>query len=131
MNSEFFNVYVTDKSRDLLRAWTPNNTNTNIPKIETQTSFSTNGIMNSFFVEDGSFLKLKSMVLGYSLQPALLKRVGISKLRPYIQATNLFTITKYSGLDPELVGPSSSFGIEWGSYPPNFRGYVVGLDISF
>ncbi|MEJ0103835.1 MAG: TonB-dependent receptor [Bacteroidota bacterium] len=131
VNSHFFSVYVSNKSRDLLNAWTPDNTNTGIPKIETQTSFSTNGVMNSFFIENGSYLKLKSLILGYTIKPGILKRVGISRLRPYLQATNLFTSTKYSGLDPELTGPSSAFGIDWGNYPPSFRTYVFGIDLSF
>ena len=131
VNSQFFTAYVTNKSNTILNAWTPDNTNTDIPKIETQNSFSTSGVMNSFFIEDGSYLKLKSLILGYSVNSGRLKKFGITKLRPYLQVANLFTITKYSGLDPELVGPSSNFGIDWGNYPGNFKNFVLGLDVSF
>ncbi len=130
-NSMFFGNYLGAKSKELLNAWTPENTNTSIPIIESSGSFSTLGPMNSFFVEDGSYLRLKSIILGYSLEPSKLKRFGMSKLRIYLQATNLFTITKYSGMDPELVGPSASFGIDWGNYPNNFKNFLIGLNISF
>src|SRR5205085_1333883 len=85
--------------------------------------------ISSFYVEDGSFLKCRVVQLGYTLKPTLLRRVGIDKMHIYVQATNLFTITKYSGLDPELVpslsnngtgvNQSAAFGIDYGSYPNN------------
>ena len=59
-----------------------------------------------------------------------MNRVGIDKLRVYIQATNLFTITDYSGLDPEFPGDNIGFGIDYGSYP-NTRQYVFGLNVAF
>lgn len=131
VNSHFFGVYTTNKSLDLLNAWTPQNTNTNIPKIEGASSFSTSGTMNSFFVEDGSYLRLKSLVLGYSLRPAILDRIGIRRVRPYLQATNLFTITNYTGLDPEIMNASQNFGIDWGNYPNNIRNFIVGIEVTF
>lgn len=130
-NTYFWGAYITNKNKDLLNAWTPQNTNTDIPKIETQNSFSTGGTMNSFFVENGSYLRLKSLMLGYTVRIKSLEKIGIHKLRPYLQAANLFTITKYSGLDPELIGPTSNFGIDWGNYPGNFKNYIAGVDISF
>jgi TonB-linked SusC/RagA family outer membrane protein len=131
VNTEFFGTYLSNKSTDLLHAWTPQNTNTNIPKLESVNSFSTAQVMNSFFVEDGSYLRLKSLMLGYTINSATLKKLGITRPRVYLQAANLFTLTKYSGLDPELVGPSSSFGIDWGNYPGNFQNFLLGIDISF
>ena len=87
--------------------------------------------MNSFFVEDGSYLKLKSLMLGYTIDPSALKKLGITRSRIYVQAANLFAITKYSGMDPELIGPSASFGIDFGNYPGNLQNFLVGLDLSF
>ena len=130
-NTYFWGAYITNKNRDLLNAWTPQNTNTTIPKIEAQTSFSTGGTMNSFFVENGSYLRLKSLMLGYNVRIRSFEKFGMHKFRLYLQATNLFTITKYSGLDPELLGPSSNFGIDFGNYPGNFKNYIFGLDLSF
>jgi len=130
-NTHFFGVYTTNKSLDLLNAWTPDNTGTGIPKIEGTSNFSTNGTMSSFFVEDGSYLRLKSLMLGYSIPAGTLNRIGIKKLRPYLQAANLFTITNYSGLDPEIMNASQNFGIDWGNYPNNIRNLIVGIEITF
>src|SRR5690606_32184244 len=124
--THFFSGFRGGKSNDLLNAWTPENTNTTIPKIDAVGSFSTSGASNSFYVEDGSFLKLRSLIVGYTLKPAVLQKIGVDKLRMYLQASNLFTITGYSGLDPELVGSSASFGIDHGNYPNNQRNFFFG-----
>lgn len=131
VNTHFFGTYVGGKSRDLLQAWTPENTNTTIPKVESSNSFSTAGAFNSFFVEDGSYLRLRSLILGYTPPAALLQRFGISRLRVYCQATNLFTSTKYTGLDPEMGGSSSNFGIDYGNYPNNQKTVLLGANLSF
>lgn len=125
------------KSNVLLDAWTPQNPNSKIPKAQINSSFSADGVVNSYYLENGSFLKLRSLIFGYSLEPAGLKRYSISSLRIYLQATNLFTITKYTGLDPELGSSlggsesSSSFGIDYGNYPNNQKNFIIGLNIKF
>ncbi|CAL1519058.1 TonB-dependent receptor [Chitinophaga sp. MM2321] len=131
VNTHFFGTYVGGKSKDLLDAWTPENTGATIPKVESANNFSTSGVLNSFFVEDGSYLRLRSLSLGYTLNPAVLQRIRMERLRIYCQATNLFTITKYSGLDPELGGSSASFGIDYGNYPNNQKTVLVGINLSF
>lgn len=130
---EFVGFYTSfTKSRKLLNAWTPENTNTNVPKVESVNSFSTFGAVSSYFIEDGSYLKLKSMVLGYTMTPAVLERIGISKLRLYVQAANVFTITNYSGLDPELVGGSTSVrGVDDGTYPKTELNLILGVNVTF
>ena len=80
------------------------------------------------------------MQLGYTLPATTLTRFGIDRLRVYVQAANLFTITKYSGLDPELqsinpdAGPNNpaqvTFGIDYGNYP-NQRTFLVGVNLGF
>jgi len=77
--------------------------------------------ISDFYVKDGSFAKLKTISIGYSLSPSMLKRIGLSKLRVYITGQNLFVITKYKGVDPE-IGQSSAqntldVGIDRGFYP--------------
>jgi len=129
--TNFFSTYNGGKSNVLLNAWTPENTNTNIPKIESQGSFSSSGVANSYYIEDGSYLRLRSLILGYSFNPGLLQKAGINKLRVYCQAANLFTISKYSGLDPELSGSSSAFGVDYANYPNNEQNFLLGLDVSF
>jgi len=101
-------------------------------------------IPSSFYVESGSFLKCRVAQLGYNFDPGVLKSVGVSKLHVYVQVTNLFTITKYTGLDPELVPSvanlsqggtnpqqSASSGVDWGAYPANQKTYMIGVNMSF
>ncbi len=124
-----------------VNSWTPNNTNTSIPKLRTTGGFSTDasGYANSYFISKGSYLKNKQMQIGYTLPTQLLSKVGIDRLRVYVQATNLFTITKYNGLDPELqsqpdsngnINSTFEYGIDQGNYP-HTRGYIVGLTLNF
>lgn len=127
----FMSGFRGGRSNDLLNAWTPQNLTSTIPKVEDNGGFSTAGVPNSFYIEDGSFLKLRSVILGYKISPAVLDRYNIKGLRVYVQATNLLQITKYSGLDPELGGGSSSFGIDRGNYPNNEKSFIFGLNVSF
>ena len=96
---------------------------------------STNTVPNSYFVEKGSYLRAKNLTLGYTFGG--LSKTGISRLRAYIQAANLFTVTKYSGVDPEISvnatngqNSATDFGIDEGSYA-NPRQYLLGLQVSF
>jgi hypothetical protein len=119
------------KSKRLLNAWTPENPNTMEVKIETTKTLSTASTMNSYYVENGSYLRWRSAVLGYTIKPSILERFGMSQLRAYVQASNLFTITKYSGPDPEIGGSSSAFGIDYGMYPDNEKSLIFGLNVTF
>jgi TonB-dependent starch-binding outer membrane protein SusC len=117
-------------SRDMLNRWTPTNPSNTLPRANANAVFSP---VSSRQVEDGSFLRVKSITLGYSLPKTLLKRAFISDLRIYVSSQNLFTFTKYSGLDPEVnrYGQSTlQQGIDYGSYPVN-KSYLVGLNLSF
>ncbi len=129
----FMSFYpTTNKSNELLNAWTPENTNTKIPKIETAGTESSSAVMNSFYIEDGSYLKLKSLQLGYTFSPELLQTIKLSKLRLYVQAANLFTLTKYTGLDPEFIGGGASVhGVDLGSYPNNELNVYFGVSVTF
>ena len=69
------------------------------------------------FIEDASYLKLKSVRLGYTVPKSLLDRAQIKSLRVYAQVTNLFTITGYSGLDPEYRSSGSGMGLDRGAWP--------------
>ena len=99
--------------------------------------------ISSYYVQDGSFLKCRVLQVGYAFDPTILKRIGFDKLRVSVQGTNLFTITKYKGLDPELEpsianqgGPttsrgSSAFGIDYGAYPNNQKQYTLAVNLTF
>ena len=129
-------------------SWAPDRHNAKAPITETGSYFSTQRVPNSYFVESGSYLRLKNISIGYTLPSDLLKRYSISRLRVYVQAANLFTITKYSGVDPEIgvngangqnrpndnasaaQNAATSFGIDEGSYG-NPRQYIFGLQVTF
>jgi TonB-linked SusC/RagA family outer membrane protein len=106
-----------------------------VPVLEQDANFSNTSVFNSYYMENGSFLKCRQMQIGYTIPVATLHRFGIDRCRFYLQAANLFTITKYSGLDPELQTSSSTnnsnFGIDFGNYPANQKMYNIGVDLSF
>ena len=72
---------------------------------------------------------MKNLQLGYTLPPAALNKVGIKSLRLYVQGVNLFTVTKYSGLDPELGGDDRNFGADAGNYPL-VKQFIFGLNLT-
>jgi TonB-linked SusC/RagA family outer membrane protein len=134
--TDFPQVFDGAVSKDAVyNSWTPTNLNAKVPRLERTANFSNTTQYNSYYLENGSFLRCKSMVLGYSLPSARLKKFGIDRFRLYIQAANLFTVTKYTGLDPELTGSdlkdNTNFGIDFGNYPANQKNYLVGVNISF
>lgn len=129
--THFFGTYVGAKSNALKNAWTPENTYTTIPKIENENNFSTAGVFNSYFVEDASYLRMRTLTIGYTFNPAVLERIKVNRLRVYTQAVNLFTLTGYTGLDPELAGSSASFGIDIANYPNNQRSFLLGVNLAF
>ncbi|HUX59463.1 MAG TPA: TonB-dependent receptor [Bacteroidales bacterium] len=119
------------KGKDLLyNSWTLTNTGATVPKASSIASFSTLTEISDFLLEDGSFLRMKNLQLGYTIPENLLSKVSIQSLRVYVQAVNLFTITKYSGLDPEIGGWDTSFGIDAGNYPL-VKQFLFGLNVSF
>lgn len=110
---------------EIKNAWTPTNTNTNIPRISYTDANNNFGRISDFYIEDGSFIRLKSVTLGYTVPPHMLK--GLSP-RLYLTGQNLFTITNYTGMDPE-VGLNSN-GTDVGMYPPA-RVFMLGVDFRF
>lgn len=84
---------------------------------------------SSAFVEDGSFLRMKSLQLGYNLPKSILGKAKISSVNVYLQVTNLFTLTKYSGLDPEYYSSGGTMGLDRGAWPTP-RQIMFGLSLS-
>ena len=125
--------YESNKSRDMLDAWTPTNLDAKHPRIENDNGggFSGAGQMSTYKIFDGSFFRMKSMVLGYTVPTSILEKFRAKALRIYGQAFNLFTITKYPGYDPELQGTSTLFGIDMGPYPSNQRSFLFGVNLTF
>jgi TonB-linked SusC/RagA family outer membrane protein len=83
---------------------------------------------SDFFLEDGSYFRIKTIQLGYQLPQSITRKAGIQKARVYVMANNLLTFTKYRGFDPEIGG--DSFGVDRGIYPQP-RAFFVGLNLGF
>ena len=112
-------------------SWTPTNTNTSQPIFEDVANISTNTVPNSFYVEDGSYLRMQNITLGYTLPSGVLNKAGLGRVRFSVSANNIFTITGYKGLDPGVGGAAdSNFGIDVGNYPIT-RSYNLGLSVGF
>jgi len=124
----FQGAAISERVKD---SWTPTNTSATTPIFESASNFSTNTQSNSFYVEDGSFLRLQNLTLGYTLPVAMLDKLKMNRLRVYASVNNLFTITKYNGLDPAVGGSAdTNFGIDLGNYPIT-RSYTLGVNLGF
>ena len=116
-----------NESQATLNRWTPDNTTTDIPRANNTRP----RLVYSTLIEDGSFLRLQTLTLGYQIPRSVLGRV--QDARVYLTGQNLFTATKYTGFDPEVnsVGGDARFtGIDSGAYP-RARAYNVGLNVTF
>jgi TonB-linked SusC/RagA family outer membrane protein len=116
------------------KSWRPGMTDAVLPIPRSNDVISSNP--STYYVEDGSYFRLKNVQLNYTVPATLISKAGLSKAVIYVQATNLATITKYSGLDPEVnlrnfnAGSDRQIGVDEGSYPA-FRSFNVGLSLSF
>ena len=116
----------------VLDAFTFENGGNTTPIFENISNFSTNTQANSYYVESGDHLRMANVQLAYSLPSDLLSRVNIEKAKVFVQGTNLFVITKYSGLDPTVAGDADDrFGVDSGGNPPFAAGYNLGLQVTF
>ncbi len=129
---DFWPSFQNQKSDDLLNnSWTPENPGATTPKASNKSNFSNNTQSVSYYVEDGSFFRLRNLQIGYTLPSDAIKTVGLSKARIYVQGVNLFTATKYSGIDPDVNnGGDTAFGVDFGNYPM-VKQFLVGLNVSF
>lgn len=106
--------------------WTPNSTNTDIPRANLDPLQA-----STFFIEKGDFFRINNLTLGYTLPKSVLTRYKIGKIRAFIQAQNLATITGYSGFTPEITSSSPlSGGLESSIYPTT-RTYAFGINVGF
>jgi hypothetical protein len=129
---DFWPSFQGQKSTDLLyNSWSTDNPNATTPKASNNSNFSTNTQSTSYYVEDGSFLRLRNLQVGFTLPESVASSIGLNNVRIYVQGTNLFTVTKYSGLDPDLNnGGDTAFGVDLGNYPL-VKSYFVGLHVGF
>ncbi|MGN6418421.1 MAG: SusC/RagA family TonB-linked outer membrane protein, partial [Pseudobacter sp.] len=113
-----------------LNRWTPTNPSNKYPRALAAGSLD-NGLITSNIIEDASYIRLKNIQLSYDFSNRLLKKISVKRLRLYASATNLFTITDYSGADPEAnaFGQNTTiFGIDRGGYPQS-RTFLFGINL--
>lgn len=119
-----YKLYYVDNGLDIYKRankgrtlWNPTDVTTNITQ--------------SYFIEDGSFLRCNDITLGYTIPNKIMKKIGLTKARFYVSATNLFIITGYSGYDPEVdIQTGLTCGMDYNRYPRS-RGFVFGTNITF
>ena len=124
---------------DVLGAWTEEAPSTTTPRVG-PIDYNGNFRISDYYLEDGSYLRLKTAQIGYTLTSSIAERVGIDRMRVYVGGQNLLTFTKYTGNDPEVGLPQYSgntdsyqqlqINVDYGLVP-HARVYTVGLDISF
>ena len=123
------NLPLTNRPTYYLDRWTGPGTSNSFPRVTTGATG--NNLFSDFYVEDGSFLRLQSIQLGYSLGEETLKKIQFDKLRFYVSATNLFTLTKYRGFDPTTSnGAPIGGGIDQGFYPAP-KTFLFGMNVNF
>lgn len=109
-------------TEEWLDRWTPENVNASYPRL-TLSGSSRNYMTSSFWVQNASYLKMRNLQVGYTIPKNILSHLGVSNLRLYCSIDNLFTISKFKGLDPEMVTTQTMY--------PLTRNYSFGINLSF
>ena len=125
---------IVNGSSDLLNSWNGEGTSNTLPRNAYDAPTS-NRFFSTDYIENGAFLRLRSLQLGYALPAVISKRVAMSSARIYVSAQNLFTVTDYSGYDPEVgsaqIGTRvQTAGVDYGRFP-RARTFIVGLNVQF
>ena len=141
--ADAFKIYNVNASGDLYAVTDPNELRTLNANAKYAVPYHQNGIVTDEFLESGSYLRLQTLTIGYTLPKQLLKKMNISNLRIYLTGSNLFTITGYSGIDPEVNASTTgrtgflesvkvlpTLNMDWGAYP-RARTFTLGANISF
>lgn len=122
-------------STDVLDAWTPQNTDTDVPRAVSGDP-NQNTRTSDRFIEDGSYLRIKNISIGYTFSSESLKQISnnvVSRVRIYVSSQNLLTFTKYTGFDPEVASRGNNLlnnGIDYGQYP-QARTVLFGVNLGF
>jgi len=134
--SDFFDLSAYNKSSRILNAWSTQNTNTSLSRVSSN-DLNNNIRPSTYYVQDGSYLRMKTLQIGYSFSENVLKKLNASKFRIYIEAHNLFTITNYKGLDPEIGlqnytsdDRNLDIGVDRGVYPSS-QTITLGVNLNF
>ncbi|MFD2934241.1 SusC/RagA family TonB-linked outer membrane protein [Spirosoma flavum] len=119
----------------VLNAWTPTNTNTDVPRAVSGDP-NNNSRTSDRFIEDGSYMRIKNLTIGYSIPTAKLTGLTkgyVNRVRVYVSSQNLLTLTKYTGYDPEIGSRNGTLlrsGIDYANYP-QARTFLAGLQVTF
>jgi TonB-dependent starch-binding outer membrane protein SusC len=123
--------YTSNHSRRVLDAWSPTNTNSKIPAL-TNANASFDKQNSSYYVSSGSFVRLKSIVLGYSVPKKFLRSLKMSNLRIFVQAQNILTLTPFDGYELETLNADlTTLGVSYINAYPHTKGVTTGLNLSF
>jgi TonB-linked SusC/RagA family outer membrane protein len=131
--TDFFGTFEgAGKGERAKQSWTPELGNDALAPIwESVSNISTSGAENSWYVEDGSYLRVQNVSLGYNLSSEIASKLGLKRARIAASANNILTLTNYSGLDPSVGGDADSrFGVDVGNYPVT-PSYNVVLNLGF
>jgi TonB-dependent starch-binding outer membrane protein SusC len=118
-------------------SWEPGKANAKLPILRSNDNISSNP--STYYLEDGSYFRLKNIQLNYTIPQSIIKKVGLSTATVYIQGQNLLTATKYTGIDPEInlrnstagtTGFDRQIGVDEGAYP-TYKATVIGINIGF
>ena len=121
-------ILTSNYSTEALSRWHGEGTSTDFPRLTDSDPNGNFSNMSDFYLEDGDYLRFKVVQLGYTLPNRLFSKIGISRFRVYVTAENLFTLTRYTGYDPEVGG--GVFGIDKGQYP-QARSVLGGIQLQF
>ena len=131
-----FNTFQGNRSTDMLyKSWKKQGDVAQLPRLNASDTFSQQ--ISTYFVEDGSYMRIKNIQLTYNVPNTMLKKIKLSSMQVYVQGQNLFTFTKYKGLDPDINIRNSGadnqdihMGIDEGAFPVA-KSYNVGLRVGF
>ena len=120
---------VFNYGKDALDSWRPDNPDTDIPRAVIGDPNGNNRISDRF-VENGDFLRLNNLQIGFNLPDRACKKLGLGSLRIYVGGRRLFTLTKYTGYDVTTGASNGTMGVDYGGYPL-YRTYMAGIKFGF
>jgi hypothetical protein len=123
-----FDLPTSNYQTSILNRWTGEGTSNTIPRLTLEDTNENYSRSSSLFLEDGAYFRIKTLQVGYTIPNKLTQKAGLNKVRFYVMANNLVTLTKYTGFDPEIGG--GSYGVDRGFYP-QARTYFAGINIGF
>lgn len=134
VNGMYYTRYSSDMKEwnicsDMLNRWTPDNPESDLPRL-TSSDPNGNTKFSDRFVEDGTYVRISNMQIGYTIPSRISKKIKVERFRVYVSSNNLHTFTGYSGYDPEIGGENLSAGVDVSNYPIP-RSFSLGCNVQF